>query len=112
MPFARYVSGRKCHLKLSAHVVPPYASIEIKRACESDRFAIAAQPHRCREECRREDQSDPQARAAQEFAGSKLRQRNKMRIDGSAIRRLEVESVLSESKQTVFQQRTKIGRVE
>src|SRR5580698_7045675 len=37
-----------------------------QRRCGSDRFPIAAQTHRCRQEYRSDCQADPQARAAQE----------------------------------------------
>ena len=71
------------------------------RAPESDRFTITAQPDRCGEQCRGDDQSDPQARAAQEPPWSELRQRDEMRIDGDAILVLEVESGRYESAEAL-----------
>ena len=43
--------------------------------CESDRPPIAAQPHRCGQACRCECQPHPQARAGEELARGRRRQR-------------------------------------
>src|ERR1700676_2620439 len=72
-------------------------------ASESERSLIAAQPDRGSEKARSDYQPNPQTRAAQESPRSELCQRNKMRIDRDAGLVLEVESVRSESNQSVPQ---------
>lgn len=49
-------------------LVSRYATDCIERADESDWPLIAAQPHRCREECGGDRQPDPHTRADQELA--------------------------------------------
>src|SRR5271154_545570 len=79
---------------------------------ESNRFAIPPQPHRQSQQRRRNDQPNPQARAAQKPSRSKLRQRNKMRIDEDAVFIGEVESFRSETKEPVAQQGVHIRSAE
>src|SRR5271154_5342099 len=79
---------------------------------QSNRFAIPPQPPRQSQQRRRNDQPNPQARAAQESSRSKLRQRNKMRIDEDAVFIGELESFRSETKEPVAQQGVHIRSAE